>query len=122
LQKEIEAAKESGSSESETVTKEVDSGVKYLYLLGGLLLGSALTYFFLKANPLARRDQEHAVTKLIKRAKSDKELYNLLLPYAKEGDYIQEVLQKLEANLYKGANHKIDRNEIVDFFEEVVEG
>jgi hypothetical protein len=122
LQKEIEAAKEPGSSASKTVTKEVDSGAKYLYLLGGLLLGSALTYFFLTANPLARRGEERAVTKLIKRAKSDKELYNLLLPYAKEGDYIQEVLQKLEENLYKGAHHKIDRNEIIDFFEEVVEG
>ena len=122
LKEEIAAAKEQASGDTKTVRKEVESGAKYLYLLGGLLLGSGLTYFFMSARPLARKREEKPITKLIRKAKSDKELYNLLLPYAKEGDYIQEVLHKLEENLYKGAHHKIDRNEIVDFFEEVVEG
>ncbi len=122
LKKEIAASEETQTGATKVVTKEVESGAKWLYLLAGMLLGGGLTWFFMNSRPFEAQKAPKPITKQIKKAKSDKELYALLLPYAKEGDFIQEVLHKLEENLYKGAHHKIDRNEIVDFFEEVVEG
>ncbi len=121
LKQEIARAADSGKSSVKVVTKESDPAVKYLYLAAGMLLGGALTFFAMQYRPGSGRKEPRPIVKQIRKAKSDKELYNLLLPYAKEGDFIQEVLHRLEENLYKGASHKIDRDEIVDFFEEVVE-
>ena len=121
LQKEIAKAADTGKSEVKVVTKETDGKTKYLYLLAGLILGGVLTYFAMEYRPQNGKKAPKPITKQIRKAKSDKALYNLLLPYAKEGEYIQQVLHKLEENLYKGANHKIDRDALVDYFEEVVE-
>ncbi|HHD83857.1 MAG TPA: hypothetical protein ENK93_03165, partial [Campylobacteraceae bacterium] len=123
LTKEIEEASK-GPEVSKNVAQSAPAGgiSPWLYLLAGLLLGAVATYAALMIRQKGAQKAPAPVTKLIRKAKSDKELYNLLLPYAKEGPFMEEVLHKLEENLYKGAHHKIDRNEIVDFFEEVVEG
>ena len=119
LQQALSQNGEENSGKEKVVTKEVDSGAKYLYLLAGLVLGGALSYFVMTLR-LPSEKKTVPIIRQIKKAKSDKDLYTLLLPYAKEGEYIQEVLHKLEENLYKGADHKIDREEIVDYFEEVI--
>jgi len=122
LKEEIAKAADADKKSVKVVTKESDPTVKYLYLLAGMLLGGALTFLAMHYRPGSGRKEPGSIVKQISKAKSDKALYNLLLPYAKEGDFIQEVLHKLEENLYKGASHKINRDEVVDFFEEVVEG
>jgi hypothetical protein len=60
------------------------------------------------------------IIKQISKAKSDKELYKILLPYAKDYDYLKEILEKLEENIYKGAKNSIKKEDIIDFFNEVV--
>ncbi len=93
--------------------------VKYLYLLAGLILGIALTTLF---NLLKNRDKKEQkdIVKQIKKAKTDKELFELLLPYSQKGKLIAKTLEKLEENIYKKANHKIDKDELMDFFEEEI--
>lgn len=46
--------------------------------------------------------QPRALALAIDKAKSDKALFDLLLPYAKKDALITEILAKLEANLYGG--------------------
>ncbi len=124
LKHEIEEAAEAPSvQKSLQKPASSDQISPWLYLLAGFLLGGVATWGVLMFRPKSSsRKAPKPVSKLVKKAKNDKELYNLLLPYAKEGAYIEEVLHRLEENLYKGAHHKINRDEIVDFFEEVVEG
>ena len=120
LKEEIKAAKTESAEPLNKAVKE-DSNLKYLYLLAGTLLGSFLTYFLMQYRPYRSAKAPKPIVKMIQKAKDDKTLYNLLLPYAKEGEYLAEILQKLEENIYKGAGHTIDRNEIIDYFEEMVE-
>ncbi len=123
LAKEIKAAAkpQQDSQKGTNIRYQESAAEKYLYLLGGILLGvlGTLLWQGILRRPASVRQDAPILTQ-IKRAREDKALYSLLLPYAKEGDFIQEVLRKLEENLYKGAHHSIDRNEIVDYFEEVI--
>jgi hypothetical protein len=77
----------------------------------------ALTLLFIN---LYKKEQKtpKPITIQIKKTKSDKELYKLLLPYTND-EYIKDKIQKLEANIYKNANNKIDKKELIAYFEEV---
>lgn len=68
-----------------------------------------------KARPIS---QTHALAIAIDKAKSDKALFDLLLPYAKKDALITETLAKLEANLYGGAHHAIEKKELKRLVEE----
>ena len=57
------------------------------------------------------------MVKAIKKAKDDKALFELLLPYSKEEKVVSNALNLLEANLYKSANNIIDKEELMEFFE-----
>ena len=94
-----------------------DSYIKYLFLLLGLFLGSFLTYMYSRYKN-NRTKKERDISKQIKKAKTDKALFEALLPHSKESKLISTTLQKLEENLYKNSTHKIDKNELLDFFEE----
>jgi hypothetical protein len=95
-----------------------ESYLKYLFLLLGLALGSLLTYLYNRYRHSSNK-KESDIVKDIKRAKSDKALFEALLPYSKEDKLISKTLQKLEENIYKNGTHKIDKNELLDFFEEI---
>ncbi len=99
------------------VIKNEESYIKYLFLVIGLFLGAFLSYLFNRFKTQNSK-KESDILKEIKRAKSDKALFETLLPYSKEDKFISETLQKLEENIYKNATHKIDKNLILDFFEE----
>ncbi len=45
----------------------------------------------------------------IRQAKDDKALLQLLLPFSDRSTEIAKIIHKLEANLYEGASHRIDR-------------
>ncbi len=124
LEKELHEAASSQSSTSETSGKqeaEVSPAEKYLWMAAGAVLGSLLTWFVLtwQRHP-KRTSHPKTLSSRIRRAKEDKELYNLLLPYAKEGELIETALRELEENLYKNAAHKIDREKLAAYFEEVL--
>jgi hypothetical protein len=90
--------------------------IKYLFLLLGLIAGGGATYgFFYLKNKTQTKESDKV--KAIKKAKGDRALFDLLLPYAKEDSIISNTLNKLEANLYRGAKYTIDREELLEFFE-----
>jgi len=55
------------------------------------------------------------ILNLIKKAKTDKELYELLLPY-NNNKIVTDILYKLENNIYKKENVKINKQELYNYF------
>lgn len=96
----------------------VDNSTKYIYFILGLLLGvilSLIAYLIKTKQP--KKDETPLVTK-IKKAKSDKELYNLLLPLAKD-DKIKPILSELENNIYiKNSSKKVKKKNILDILKD----
>ena len=90
----------------------------WLSLIIGFILGIFTTLIFTKFK-FKPQKEELPITKAIKKAKNDKELYNLLLPYLNEGEFIKEVINKLEENIYKKTQHKINKQDIIDYLEEI---
>lgn len=52
----------------------------------------------------------------IKAAKKERDLFELLLPCKGESAFVDETLEKLEANLFRGAAHTIDRKALAEHF------
>ncbi len=93
---------------------------KMLWYILGLLSGVALTLlgWFTFKKVKGRKKRETPMVKKIKKAKTDKALFELLLPYRDEDVSIKEALAKLEKNIYTSGSETIDRDEILEFFEE----
>jgi len=104
-------------SSIKVVTKEEPTYIKYLFLALGFILGIATMFGVEKVQHRVKPQQSNMV-KAIKKAKNDKALFELLLPYAKESSVISNTLNKLEENIYKSASNKIDRELLMEFFEE----
>ena len=104
-----------GSKPTTVVVKEAGY-LKYLFLLLGLLLGVGLSYlFFVLKHKEAKVPS--SFTKAIQKAKDDRALFELLLPHSKEGEVVAHALNLLEENLYKGAKHTIDRELLMEFYD-----
>jgi len=103
-------------SSVKVVTKKESSKIKYLYLLIGFIVGALLSYLLLKAKKEKKKHKENDIIKQIKNAKDDKKLFDILLPYANESQIVSQVLKKLEENIYKKANNKIDKQLLYDYF------
>jgi len=95
---------------------EKNSYLKYIYFAIGFVLGMILMALFLKKGKKDKKE-ELPITKKIKKAKNDKELYNILLPYIND-ENVKEVIKKLEKNIYGSNKEKIDKREIIEIFEE----
>jgi len=89
-----------------------------IYTAVGILLLLALGIWLIRKRKMRPISQTHALALAIDKAKSDKSLFDLLLPYAKKDPFIAEFLGKLEANLYGRAHHTIDKKELKRFVEE----
>lgn len=98
-------------------TKEDKNKIYIVLALIVLLVILALLLFFRKK---LTSKVEKDIVQAIKKAKNDKELFELLLPYSKKSGIITDTLNKLEENLYKKTNHKIDKNELMNFFEDEI--
>ncbi len=112
-------------SKAESVSLETDSKLNYLYLILAFLAGVVATISSIALKNRFKKEKKRRVRTIsdeIAKAKGDRELFNLLLPFANESNKIREELKKLEENLYKGAKNKIDREKILDHFEEEEEG
>jgi len=105
-------------AKSKVIIEKEDGYVKYLFLLLGILLGAGGVYLFYHLKNRTSKT-EHDMVRAIKKAKADKALFELLLPYSKKGKVISDALNLLEENIYRGSNHTIDREELMEFFEEV---
>jgi hypothetical protein len=93
---------------------------KILWYILGLLSGITLTLlsWFAVKKLKGRERKELPMVKKIKKAKTDKALFELLLPYRDEDEVIKEALAKLEKNIYASGTEKIDKDEIIEVFEE----
>ena len=104
-----------------TVTKviqkeEISSQKTYLYLFFGFLLGILVSFGYFKFNSRKRAKKEIPIINKIKKSKSDKELFELLLPYGEKDKYIKNILETLEENIYGNKKTKIDKKEIIQHF------
>ena len=110
-------------SETPTTVREPivqeDSFVKYLYMLIGFIFGAGLSYLLLTFKN-KEKTKENDMVKAIKKAKDDRALFELLLPYSKENSVISAALNLLEENLYKKGSNKIDRELLMEVFEEML--
>jgi hypothetical protein len=100
------------------VVKE-DRYIKYLFLALGFILGALSVYSFNRFQTRTTQ-KESDMVKMIRKAKSDKALFEILLPYSKKDKIISNALNKLEANIYRGDTNKIDKEELMEVFEEVL--
>lgn len=94
----------------------------YWMLLIGVLMGIAVSMgvFFIISGKKApsKEKKESSLAPSIKKAKNDRELFELLLPYAKENKPIEQTVLKLEENLYGGKDHKIDKKALIEALDE----
>jgi len=86
--------------------------IALISLIIGLLIGILLFKLY-----IAFKQSEF--TK-IKKA-NEKELLNILKKY-EENDKIKEIMQKIEENIYKSANNKIDKKEIIKIIKSIRRG
>ena len=116
----IEVASDNNySKNAQVVVKKESSYIKYLMLIIGFILGAASILMWQKVKN-KKVKKELSIVKKIKKAK-DKELYKILLPYAKESQIVANELKKLEDNIYNGAKNKINKEAIIEYFEELEE-
>lgn len=86
-----------------------DPSIKYIFGVIGIILGIMLFYLFGLVSK-KREKKSSSIVQQIKKAKNDKELYKLLLPYAKG---IDDIMLALEENIYINKKNKIDKKEIL---------
>ena len=80
--------------------------IPILTFLLGLFVGAGALLMY-----LYRRRKSSPRIRNIRNIRSDRELYRTLLPYARHPE-ISPYIQKLEANLYRNGNHRINRREL----------
>ncbi len=84
----------------------------------GFGIGALFVWLMMRSRA-ERRPKQHTSTPMaeqIKKAKSDKALFELLLPYKKEDPVIEKALAQLEANLYRGAKNSVDKKGLISYF------
>jgi len=103
--------------ESKIIIKTEDAYIKYLFLLVGFILGISL---ILIINYVRNRSSktEPDIIKTIRKAKNDQVLFKILLPYAKKDKVISNILNQLEENLYRKGTHKIEKEDLLEVFEQ----
>ncbi len=97
-------------------------GVKLwiLTLLGGFAAGILATIVWIRMKRSSRKGAVYPIEVKIKKAKNDKELLALLLPYGGKSPKLDKIIQQLEKNLYEGGKSKIDRASLSKNFSKYV--
>jgi len=93
-----------------------------------LYLAAILTVLIMLAMLLSRKKgiqsrkapKEVNIVDRILRAKDDKALLEILLPYATADHRVKETLNKLEKNIYSHGKEEIDKEYVLEYFEEDV--
>ncbi len=100
----------------QTVTaNEKTEEIKYFYAFGGLILGALVTFLVMRKKSTKSNPKERPMEVAIKKAKTAKELYNLLLPYSQKME-LKIFIKQLEENLYFGKTNTIDKKELLEIF------
>lgn len=90
--------------------------LKYVFGVTGIALG-ILVIALLKRFPIRRPKDDTPLVRKIRKSKTDKELYDLLLPYSKQ-ESLSSTMKLLEENLFFNGAYKIERDEVARVVEE----
>lgn len=87
-----------------------DSTMRYIYLVVGIIIGLLISFLFIRK----RKDNKplRPIDIMIKKAKNDKELYEILLPYSYQIE-LKDIMKQLEENIYNNGKNKINRKDII---------
>jgi len=101
------------------IYKSEDSYIKYVFMLIGIFIGILISYFIFK--PKNKQKQDKPLEIQIKKAKNDKALYTVLLPYSFNTKIIS-IIKQLEENIYNNKSNKINKKELLNLvYEEKLE-
>lgn len=115
----ITASKPLISTETDqTPVQAADTNTKYLYLFIGLTLGALGMYMAMTYTTRSRTKKDIPLLRAIQKAKNDRALFDLLLPFGKTDPLIDKTLERLEANIYGNADNAIDKELLLEFFED----
>jgi len=87
------------------------NNLKYYYLLLGIIIGTIVSFFAIFVKNKKQSGYKN-ITNQIKLARGDKALFDLLLPLNISS--LDAILQQLEANIYKNAQYKIRKKDIIN--------
>ena len=87
------------------------NNLKYYYLLLGVVIGILSSILIVLIKNKKSNTDKNLITQ-IKFARNDKALFDLLLPLNIVN--LETILQQLEANIYKNAQHKIRKKDVIN--------
>jgi len=70
-----------------------------------------------RSESMPKKRAESPVAQRVKKAKDDRELFELLLPYKNESAAVDTALAQLEENLYRGAHNSVDKKALTAYFD-----
>ena len=90
----------------------------YILFFIGMIFGSVFTIIIMLIKQKNQKTKkEPKIISQLKKAKNDnKKLFELLLPYKNQDNSIDEVLEKLEQNIYGGKTNNIDIKKVIEYF------
>lgn len=91
------------------IPKPLASRRELIFLLIGLIIGVGVSLLWLFKK---KRRKLNNLQLAVKKAKNDKELYQILLPYSHKTE-LKETIKKLEANIYNKMRNKINKKDIL---------
>ncbi len=106
----------------ELIEKAVATTSDWRELLYAALVGFGIGGLFVwlmmrsRSENVPKKSVVTPIEQQIKKAKSDKALFELLLPYKKESPVVDTALVQLEENLYRGANNSVDKKGLIHYF------
>ncbi len=91
-----------------------------LFTLLGVMVGMGLMFLLLKrrADPKAKA---LSIREKIRKSKSERELLHVLLPYLGVSCRLDQIIKVLEANIFEGAKHPIDKKRLAREFDQLIE-
>lgn len=97
--------------EKKNIDNKDEPFIKYIFLIVGIMLGVLISLYYFKYKK-AKAIQNEPIILKIKKAKNDKDLYKVLVSYCNVYDF-DEVIKKLEENIYNNTKHKIKKKELI---------
>ncbi len=118
-----EAEEPHEAPKTEHASKERRNTGVWVYLLLGFAAGAGAVFAYIRlwGSVVPREKREVGTARKILRAKSDRELLELLLPYVKKSDLVKSAVEKLEENIFEKGKHRIDKRELAWEIEDIEE-
>ncbi|OQX59047.1 MAG: hypothetical protein B5M52_04210, partial [Helicobacteraceae bacterium 4484_230] len=117
-----ESSEEISLSEKDRTDTNTTAGSSKMELLYAAIVGFGIGVLFhymmirIRNEKRPKKKKIGTMERKIGRAKDDRTLFELLLPYKKESATIADALEKLEDNLYRGAKNSIDKKALISYF------